>query len=79
MNVVVVMKHIREQRMTIREYQDLLGNLIAERDRIFNQISMVKNEKERKHHFSMYQVSTNASMIREVSTYLTYHKKWHIE
>ena len=64
--------------MTIREYQELLGNLIAERDKVNNQIAMVKDKKERQHHRSMFQLSTNASMIREVSGLLAQHGLWRI-
>ena len=63
--------------MTIREYQELLANLIAERDKIFNQIALLKSEAEQRHHFSMYGVSTNAEMIREVTAVLAQAGKWH--
>ena len=64
--------------MTVRDYQTLLGNLIAQRDKIFNQIALLKDPKARKHHRSMYGVSTNAEMIREVTPVLVAHGKWHL-
>lgn len=63
--------------MKVRDYQDLLANLIAERDKIFNQIAILESEKERRYHFSMYGVSTNAEMIREVTAVLAQEGKWH--
>ena len=63
--------------MTTREYQELLADLIAERDKIFNQIALLKSEVEQRHHFSMYGVSTNAEMIREVTAVLAQDGKWH--
>ena len=64
--------------MTIRDYQNLLGNLIAERDKIFNQIALLNDPEARKHHRSMYGVSTNAEMIREVKAVCVQAGKWHI-
>ena len=62
--------------MTIREYQNLLANLIAERDKVWNQIALLP-ENERKMQFTMFRLSVNAEMIREVSAVLAQEGKYH--
>jgi len=64
--------------MSDKDYQWLLANLIAERDKIFNQIALLEDAEHRQYHFDMYGVSTNAEMIREVIAIVKGLDKWHI-
>ena len=73
-----IVNEIAQEILSIRNKQWLLANLIAERDKIFNQISMLKVESQRKYHFSRYHASTNCEMIREISEVVRQSGKWHI-